>query len=204
MIKLGKGKNKKVELSLLVHPQWLAGNRSDARRTHRMAVPRRMTAVSTARWIMSEHAKIRLLEVRGTLPDRSHLPGQQSVTFRTERRNRAEESHYACAACGTVQDVLDTVRGYRQDRSNGRPTAVQGYSPNARDQGYPYKDASSRHSANIIAAQYDAARWNGMREGQEIYLRLLANSNELPYGFMTHHCNGGIRQSWVHPLVDHV
>jgi hypothetical protein len=33
MINLGKGKNKKVELSLLVHPQWLAGEaKQDAKR----------------------------------------------------------------------------------------------------------------------------------------------------------------------------
>jgi hypothetical protein len=42
MVNLGKGKNKKVELSLLVHPQWLAGEaKQDAKRPALTAVRRR-------------------------------------------------------------------------------------------------------------------------------------------------------------------
>ena len=49
--------------------------------------------------------KIRLLEVRGALPDEVTCP-ETKVTFATESGTVPKKSHYACGACGTVQDVL--------------------------------------------------------------------------------------------------
>jgi hypothetical protein len=65
-INLTKGKNKKIQLTLLVHPEWLAGSPmldADGRPYGGSAQD---DAESTARWNQERASKIRLLEVRGT------------------------------------------------------------------------------------------------------------------------------------------
>ena len=69
MVKLGKGKNKKVEMSLLVHPQWLAGSSKIDANSQPFGGSAQDDAASTARWNQERAERIRLLEVRGTLPD---------------------------------------------------------------------------------------------------------------------------------------
>ena len=121
MVKLGKGKNKKVELSP-ARSSGMAGGQPEARRkrTSLTADRRRTTLAATTRWNTERAAKIRLLEVRGELPDEVTCP-ETGVTFRTGnaearfRRNRT----YTCAACGTVQDVLTTIKAYGQNRADG-------------------------------------------------------------------------------------
>ena len=84
LVNLGKPKkpNKKVELSLLVHPQWLAGEaKQDA-----TGVPYggavQDDAASTARWNQTRATSIRLLEVRGELPEEVTCP-ETKVTIKT-------------------------------------------------------------------------------------------------------------------------
>lgn len=85
MVKLGKGTNKKVELSLLVHPEWLAGSP----RVDENGVPyggsAQDDAESTTRWNTARASKMRLLEVRGTLPETVTCP-ETEVTFPTGKR----------------------------------------------------------------------------------------------------------------------
>jgi putative DNA methylase len=67
MVNLGKGKNKKVELSLLVHPQWLAGEPEAGCEAASLTAARRRMMWRRPRDGMRKRAsKIRLLEVRGT------------------------------------------------------------------------------------------------------------------------------------------
>ncbi len=65
-VNLTKGKNKKIQLTLLVHPEWLDGSPmldADGRPYGGSAQD---DAESTARWNQERASKIRLLEVRGT------------------------------------------------------------------------------------------------------------------------------------------
>lgn len=57
MINSGKGKNKKVELSLLVHPQWLAGSPKQDANGQTYGGTAQDTAASTARWNQERAAK---------------------------------------------------------------------------------------------------------------------------------------------------
>ena len=82
MVKLGKGKNKKVELSLLVHPQWLAGSAKTDLNGESFGGSAQDDAAATTRWNLERAKKIRLLEVRGQLPDTVTCP-ETKVTFNT-------------------------------------------------------------------------------------------------------------------------
>ncbi len=74
LIKLGKGKNKKVSMTLLVHPEWLAGSPNVDAEGQPFGGSAQNDAASTARWNAERAAHIRLLEVRGELPETVTCP----------------------------------------------------------------------------------------------------------------------------------
>ena len=109
LVNLGKGKNKKVGLSLLVHPQWLAGSPKQDANGLPYGGSAQDNVAATARWDQERAATIRLLEVRGTLPGEVTCPETQ-ISFKPNVGTVPKKSRYACTACGTVQDVLTTIR----------------------------------------------------------------------------------------------
>ncbi|HUR42188.1 MAG TPA: DUF1156 domain-containing protein [Verrucomicrobiae bacterium] len=191
MVKLGKGKNKKVDLSLLVHPKWLSGSRKSAKNGAGFGGSAQDDAAATALWNQERASKIRLLEVRGTLPDKVTCPNTK-VTFSTGKEGGTvpKKSHYACAACGTVQDVLETVKASKKTG----PTAgyaVQGYAPGAAESGETYNGRFFAPFDSGRATQFDAAQteWDTRKNAD---LAPYWPKSELPYGFMTHHLQGGV------------
>ncbi|HGE2214912.1 DUF1156 domain-containing protein [Pseudomonas aeruginosa] len=189
MVNLGKGKNKKVELSLLVHPQWLAGEAKQDANGQPYGGSAQDDVAATTRWDAARAAKIRLLEVRGTLPDEVTDP-ETGVTFAPEKGTVPKKSNYACSACGTVQDVLTTIKATGKTGPMAA-YAVQGYAPKRDEAGKPY---SGRFFAAYDAAharQYDSAfaEWE---ERKDADLKDYWPRSELAYGFMTHHLQGGV------------
>ena len=157
MVKLDKGKNKKVELSLLVHPEWLAGSPKGAPNGEEYGGSPHDDAASTALWDAVRASKIRLLEVRGTLPDEVTCP-QTHVTFRTDSAGGTvpKRSHFQCASCGTVQDLLESARRF----GKAAPLAgysIQGYAPKADASGRPYSGRFFSPFDVRVARQFDAA-----------------------------------------------
>ena len=189
MINLGKGKNKKVELSLLVHPQWLAGSPKQDANSQPYGGSAQDDVAATTRWDSERASKIRLLEVRGTLPDQVTCP-ETKITFAPENGTVPKKSHYACAACGTVQDVLTTVKATGKTGPMAA-YAVQGYAPKRDAAGKPYSGRFFAAYDTALAKQYDAAlaEWETRKEAD---LKDYWPRSELPYGFMTHHLQGGV------------
>src|SRR5690606_26447715 len=95
-IKLGKGKNKKVELSLLVHLQWLAGSPKHDEDGLPYGGSAQDDAESTIRWNQERASKLRLLEVRGELPEEVTCP-ETKVTFRSDGGTVPKAANFACA-----------------------------------------------------------------------------------------------------------
>ena len=191
MVNLGKGKNKKVELSLLVHPQWLAGSPKQDTNSQPYGGSAQDDVASTTRWDSERASKIRLLEVRGTLPEEVTCP-ETKVTFKPEVGTVPKRSNYACGACGTVQDVLATVKVSGKTGPMAA-YAVQGYAPKRDEAGKPY---SGRFFAPYDAAhakQYDAAftEWKARKDSD---LKDYWPRSAVPYGFMTGMANGDIRE----------
>ena len=191
MVKLGKGKNKKVEMSLLVHPQWLAGSAKTDLNGESFGGSAQDDAAATTRWNLERAKKIRLLEVRGQLPDTVTCP-ETKVTFNTGKSGGTvpKKSSYACGACGTVQDVLDTVKASGKT-GPAAGYAVQGYAPNAAEKGAAYNGRFFSPFSTQFASQFDAAQkeWD---ERKSTDLEGYWPKSELPYGFMTHHLQGGV------------
>ena len=191
LVKLGKGKNKKVELSLLVHPQWLQGSPKETPGGRPYGGSAQDDAASTSLWNQDRATKIRLLEVRGELPDEVTCP-ETNITFKTGQAGGTvpKKSHYICGSCGTVQNVLETVK------ATGKTGPVAGYAVQAysktRDvSGAPYGGRFFMPFSGPQARQNNAVlnEWNLRKDAD---LADYWPRSQLPYGFMTHHLQGGV------------
>lgn len=189
MVNLGKGKNKKVELSLLVHPQWLAGSPKQDAEGQPYGGSAQDDVAATTRWDSERASKIRLLEVRGSLPDQVTCP-ETNITFAPEKGTVPKKSNYACSACGTVQDVLTTIKATGKTGPMAA-YAVQGYAPKRDAAGKPYSGRFFAAYDTAHARQYDTAlaEWEARKDAD---LKDYWPRSELAYGFMTHHLQGGV------------
>jgi putative DNA methylase len=182
-----KGAAKKVELTLLAHPEWLAGEASMSSKGEPYGGSVTDSAADSSRWNQARARTMRLLEVRGPLPPTVVCP-TTGVTIDTKEGTVPRKAHFSCAKCGTVQGSLEAVK------SSGKsgPIAayvVQGYSPKREREGESYGGrffAPVQDSAVIDAAQRE---WEIRKETD---LAAYWPRSELPYGFMTHTLNGGI------------
>lgn len=136
VVNLRNGKSKKIELSLLVHPEWFTGGPKQNKVAQPMGGTAQDDSESTIRWNDNRAEGIRLLEVRGALPKIVTCP-RTNVTFNTTGGTVPKKSHYSCAACGTVQDVLETIKATKKTGPMAG-YAVQGYSAARKASGAPF------------------------------------------------------------------
>lgn len=187
---LGKGqkwKNKKVELSLLVHPQWLAGSPGFASDGSLYGGSATDTPEATAAWNRERASKIKLLEVRGVLPEEVICP-DTGIVIKTDKGTVPKKSHFACGSCGTQQDVLKSIKATQKTGPVGM-YAIQGFCPDCKESGVPY-------GGRFFAPVADTSRFDEAdREWEQRKEEDLADywpKSEVPYGFMTSMNNGGI------------
>jgi putative DNA methylase len=117
-LKLGRGQNKKIELSLLIHPDWLSGSSKNGSDEQPLGGAAQDDFASTTRWIEQRAESARLLEVRGKLPEEILLG---NTVIRTQNGTVAGRGTYTCAACGTKQGILESVR------ASGKAAPFAGY-----------------------------------------------------------------------------
>ncbi len=186
---LGKGKNKKVSLSLLVHPNWLAGSPSEDESGQGYGGSAQDDAPSTRAWNTARANSSGLLEVRGLLPDEVTCPAT-NVTFKTNLGTVPKKSHFACAQCGAVQDVLKSVKATGKTGPVAG-YAFQGFAPLRASRGVPYGGRFFSNFKTPQARQHAASvdEWENRKLGD---LAGFWPRSELPYGFMTHHLQGGV------------
>ena len=96
---MGKAKNKKVELTLLIHPQWLAGCPKHDDQGREYGGSPTDSVEATIRWNNARAAKLRLLEVRGKLPEQVTCPETKIKFYTDERGGRSQEINF-CVRCG--------------------------------------------------------------------------------------------------------
>lgn len=182
-----KAKNKKVELSLLVHPQWLKGSLRHDSNGNEYGGSATDSAAATAAWNQERARQMRLVEVRGALPEEITCP-ETGETFRTDNGTVPKKSNFACGSCGTVQDVLESIKATKKTGPLAT-YAIQGYCPKCNKDDVPYNGrffVEVKDSRAFDAAQ---AEWEHRSNGD---LKDLWPRSELPFGFMTHMNNGGI------------
>ena len=195
MVKLDKGENKKVELSLLVHPEWLAGTPKTAPDGTDFGGAPQDDAASTRAWNTERARHIRLLEVRGKLPETATCPDTK-VTFPTGKEGGTvpKRSTFTCASCGSQEGVMNATRN---SKKGGQVAGygIQGLAPARGDAGMPYRGRFFAPFDERLANQYSAAieEWERRKDGDlaEYWPR-----SEVPYGFMTAIANSDIRTNY--------
>ncbi|UDL88123.1 DUF1156 domain-containing protein [Mesorhizobium sp. PAMC28654] len=183
LVNLGKGKNKKVELSLLVHPQWLAGEAKLDANGRPYGGSAQDDVISTTRWDQARAAKARLLEVRGVLPDEV-ICSEINNTFKTGIGTVPKSAYFTCGACGTVQRIVKSVDATKKT-APASIFAVQGYAPRRAKAGKPYGGRFFAPWNEALARQYDAAfaEWETRKDTD---LKDYWPRSEIPFGHMTH------------------
>jgi putative DNA methylase len=195
-----KPKNKKVDLTLLLHPQWLDGcPAKDAQgRPHGGSITDDVE--STTRWNDARAAKLRLVEVRGKLPEQVTCP-DTGVTFYTDERGGTAplkvnkdgkttkvKSAFACRADGSPNDNLSAIKA----TGKSGPMAayvIQGYSAKRDESGVPYGGRFFAAASDCQRTNAAKAEWESRKDAD---LRDFWPKSEVPFGFMTHMNNGGI------------
>lgn len=189
----GKAGKKKISLTLLMHPQWLAGCAGTDDDGQPFGGSATDDAESTTRWYRERAKMLRVLEVRGTLPDKVTCP-QTGAEFFTDERggNIPGSGKFRCAesSCGRQQQSVESFEATGKTAPIS-PFVFQGFSKALDESGNPYGGrffAQASQADRYIAA---LAEWDERRKGD---LLAFWPQSEIPFGHMTHQ-----RQ----PLPDH-
>lgn len=185
---LGKSKNKSVELTLLIHPDWLKGSPGKSRDGGLLGGCATDDAASTAAWNAERHKCLKLIEVRGSLPPEIMCPDSKEA-FDTENGTVPRKSTFTCmeSTCGKQWDVLEAIKATKKTGPIAA-YAIQGYCPTCDQQKLPY---SGRFFAVPNHKVLDRAHEEWERRSKSD-LAVYWPQSEVPYGFMTSMNNGGI------------
>lgn len=183
-------KTKKIDLTLLIDSQWLKGSAGkDAVGFYGGTVT--SEAASTQRWNDKRASNLKLVEVRGILPDEITSP-QSGKLISTSIGTIPKKSNFTCqeATCGRQQGVLDSIKASGQTGPMAS-YVLQCYSPERNKSKAPYSgryfapaDENSARRQNLSVSEWE--------ERKNSDLKGYWPDSELPYGFMTHHLQGGV------------
>jgi hypothetical protein len=182
------GFNGKIRLTLLVHPTWMKGLPGTDEAGTRYGGSATDDFESTMRWNAARASELRLLEVRGELPNTVTCP-ETGVSFDPAAGTVAKRSAFTCHAstCGRENGVLDSVKA----TARTGPVAAyaqQCYCPECAANGQPY---AGRYYQRPDLTAFSAAHEQWLRV-KDSDLAGFWPTSELPYGFMTHHLQGGV------------
>lgn len=181
LVNLGKGTNKKVELSLLMHPQWLAGSAKQDANGQSFGGSAQDDAAASSRWNQERASKLRLLEVRGKLPEEVTCP-ETKITFRSDGGTVPKPANFACASCGTVQPIVTAVEATKKT-APASVYAIQGYSPKLDATSNPYGGRFFLPVTDSSALNAAQAEWEHRKDAD---LADYWPRSDIPFGHMTH------------------
>lgn len=190
LLNLGKGSNKKIELSLLVLPEWLKGAPQFGNDGALYGGTPKSNPSSSASWNAIRASTIGLLEVRGKLPNEFIYP-PTGMVVNTSAGTVPKKASYTCSSCGTTQDILTTVKA-SGDAGPIAGYAIHGYSPSRSDLGRSYNGRFFSEFNVDLAKQYSLAIEEWDRRSKTDLADFWPKS-EVPFGFMTSLNNGGLK-----------
>jgi putative DNA methylase len=193
LIKLSKSTNKKIELTLLIHPDWLAPVAKGDANGNPYGGSAQDEAISTALWNETRARQIRLVEVRGTLPETVTCPDTGVLIYTGKAGGTVpKQSTFTCGRCGNPQDVLETVK---KSRKTGplAAYAIQGYAPAPHEAGFAYNGRFFAPFSEPQALQYNAAlvEWEA-RKNQDL-------ANYWPKEELFHYDRGNDSKLYIQP-----
>ncbi len=175
-VSLGRPTNKKIDCTLLIHPNWLRGTGGIAPNGQTYGGSATDDLQSTSAWNNERFRTLKLIEVRGTLPDSIVCPDTKEVfSTKTGIGNVPRRSTFACQekTCGKEQDVLESIK---KSGKTGPVAAyaIQGYCPVCDSESQPY---SGRFFDVASPLTFDAAMANGLNAVEMNCLDLFLNLN---------------------------
>jgi DNA modification methylase len=191
---LGKPSNKKISLSLLIHPDWLKGESATDDEGNPYGGSSDDDVEATIRWNKARAKNCKLIEVRGDLPEEIICP-DTGVTIKTGKTGGTvpAKSQFTCQAttCGQSHDIREAIA---KTKKNGPVAmyAIQGFCPYCKDEGQPY---NGRFFIPVTDSKiFDIAliEWEKRKDHD---LAGYWPMNEVPFGFMTGMANGDIRKA---------
>lgn len=185
---LGKSANKKVDFTLLIHPDWLKGSPSKSLNGVCYGGSATDDAKSCMAWNDERSTNLKLIEVRGELPSEIICPDTKEP-FQTSKGTVPKKSTFTCmeSTCGKQWDILDAIKPTAKTGPIAN-YAIQGYCPTCDEKAYPY---SGRFFSTPNAKAVDAANFE-MKARCDGDLAPFWPKSEVPFGFMTSMNNGGI------------
>lgn len=179
---MGKAKNKKVSLTLLVHPSWMNGETGADADGGAYGGSVTDDAASTAAWISARSKTLRFIEVRGALPEVVTCP-ENGARLETNRSNIPRQARFACqeATCGREQALVESVSASKKS-APAAPMAQQCYCPECDAEGRIY---GGRYflEPNVRAVNASLFEWESRRD---VDLAGLWPKSDIPFGHMTH------------------
>lgn len=189
---LGKPKRKKVTCTLLVHPDWLRGCSTTDIHGHVLGGSNGDDAGSTAHWYVSRSKSLKLIEVRGKLPEEVTCPDTQE-RFSTGKNGGTVpgKSKFKCKndTCGREQDILTAVKASTKSGPFAA-YAIQGFCPRCGD----HDEGDKGKFFDVPNARALTASLSEWAQRSSTDLASFHPHEEIPYGYMTGMANGDIRK----------
>lgn len=162
---LGKAKNKKIDLTLLVHPDWLKGSPGKDENGNWYGGSVTDTAEATAAWNAERAKTLKLIEVRGKLPEQITCPDTGEEFYSDNRGGTVPgKSKFKCQedTCGRESDLLQAVQQFGKSAPFA-PYVVHGSCPTCNQASVPY---GGRFFAAAESSQFDAAarEWESKKD----------------------------------------
>ena len=176
-------KNKKIGLTLLIHPEWLKGS-SGQDDEGALGGSANSPLLETRRWNKERIKNYRLVEVRGALPTIVTLPDGSSIN--TLEGNISKKATFVCqeATCGREQNILDSVSATK-DTGPLSALVLQCFSKTRKTRGAPYSGRFFKAIEESDICRFNAVitEWNDRKFGD---LKNYWPDEELSYGWKTH------------------
>lgn len=179
-----KGKNKKVSLTLLIHPDWMKG---DPGKDSQGELGGTVTSdiEETKRWNENRQKNLKLIEVRGKLPEELVLPNL-GQTMSTKDGTIPKQSHFTCQedTCGIQQTILGALESSGKSGPMATYT-LQCFSEKRKETTAGYNGRFFKHPGSKDIHRLNAAfeEWSKRSEGD---LKNYYPKSAIPFGHETH------------------
>lgn len=186
---------KKVEMALLIHPEWIKGT-SGFDGDKELGGWAGASAVDSAQWFERRMDNLSIIEVRGeSLPDEVEL--LDGIVIDTKRGTVPKKATFTCGNCGRPADFASTERE-AQHHSPVFPYTLQCHCPQCNAEGFNYggryfKIPTIEDIRRLNAAETE---WTNRREKD---LNNYWPRSELPFAWETHVQKGNLtKRGYTH------
>lgn len=178
-----KPKKKKINLTLLLHPDWIKGESSFSQSGEEYGGSVEDSTEATIRWNLQREKSCSFIEYRGKLAEKVECPVTKRIFFTDERGgNLSGRGLFACGECGTSQNRTDSIGKTKKTASLGT-YAIQGYCPHCDAESKLYGGRFFIPASESKALNKAIEEWNDLKD---FHFLSSYPKSEIPFGHETH------------------